>query len=113
MFVWEVVLLYVGVSEIVECYIVFWIFVWLRGVLVGEWERVFCFDLEKSVFCFKICIFDLIVYVVIGICLEKMYVLINIGMFNNYVFYFKFYVLIKNLCIIFSVLCVLVKREIM
>lgn len=52
LFIWEVVLLYVGVSEIVECYIVFWIFVWLGGVLVGEWERVFCFDLEKSVFCF-------------------------------------------------------------
>lgn len=42
-----------------------------------------------------------------------MYVSINTGTFNNYVFHFKPYASIKNLCIILSVWCVLIKKETM
>lgn len=44
---------------------------------------------------------------------KKVYVSINTDMYNNYVFYFKPYASIKNLCIILSVWCVLIKKETM
>lgn len=67
----EVVPLYAGVSETVERHTVLWTPVGLRGVPVGERERVPRLDPEKSAFCLKIRTPDPIVHVVIGICSEK------------------------------------------
>lgn len=67
----EVVPLYAGVSETVERHTVLWTPVRLRGVPVGERERVPRLDPEKSAFCLKIRTPDPIVHVVICICSEK------------------------------------------
>lgn len=68
----EVVPLYTGVSETVERHTVLWTPVRLRGVPVGERERVPRLDPEKSAFCLKIRTPDPIVHVVIGmVTMEK------------------------------------------